>query len=599
MNFFLGTLADNLAVHILVSPHPAINPTDLAVFAESKRWQIVFEPVAKLLPLADYFVASSSTTIKWAFALGIPAIDYDMFSYGYKPLFPEHFIARDRKTFIHQVRALTQQPGLSPDLRDYCGRIDGKSVERILPFMLPAVSGSVMLISETPPQHKELITLAVDLATHKCAHIIFCTLNPSTLHDDHRARLADTGVEICEIKFEPQETFLKKIKYHLKKMRTLVYIIKKIYRFCFFLNYILFLLHYIHNRLYTIPKQKEIEHFFNVYNPSCIVAPEVTVHSDFIFYAYEAQKRRIPVIMYPFALCGKREFIEVFKDNPGHHIETKTMIPAKWIEEIEGKFVSILPPRRLIQLLNMKINPKYPWLIPCDYVDIVCVPSNFYQDYYIRDGVPNNIFKITGSYIDDFLFNSMEIYKKSANFSNNICIICTIPPCNNYRFDCAGVISYEEIIEKFCLPLLNLNADLRFLPHPSAPIKDLEIVRKYGIPISKGSTEQNIIGTDLMVTYGSTTALWAAMCGIPVLNYDVYCYHYDDYYPLASIKHVYSQDDYEQTLNKFCGNPEERRNWTKQASTVRSYVSMQDGNSGKRIRNLIQGLIRLNGRTAP
>jgi hypothetical protein len=67
--------------HVIVRPHP--NYPEFGEMLRPFGFAVSSAPTFSLVPLADLFVAFASATIRWAIACGIPAVNYDVFHYGY------------------------------------------------------------------------------------------------------------------------------------------------------------------------------------------------------------------------------------------------------------------------------------------------------------------------------------------------------------------------------------------------------------------------------------------------------------------------------------------------------------------------------------
>jgi hypothetical protein len=76
----LKAVADKLAV--VVRPHPRMAEASLAQL-DACGIAVTWDDTALLIPLCDLYVASSSATIRWAIACGRPALNYDVYRYGY------------------------------------------------------------------------------------------------------------------------------------------------------------------------------------------------------------------------------------------------------------------------------------------------------------------------------------------------------------------------------------------------------------------------------------------------------------------------------------------------------------------------------------
>jgi hypothetical protein len=68
--------------NIIVKPHPRLDRKRLEKY-EKKGIRICDLPTENLIPLADLYLASISSTIRWALAVGVPVINYDSYRYDY------------------------------------------------------------------------------------------------------------------------------------------------------------------------------------------------------------------------------------------------------------------------------------------------------------------------------------------------------------------------------------------------------------------------------------------------------------------------------------------------------------------------------------
>lgn len=95
----------------LVSLHPSLKYEQMK-YIEKFGLKIVREPTANIVPLADIYVASISSTIQWAIACGIPVVNYDVYRYRYSDYSSiAGVVATEEKTeFIDLILKLTNDP---------------------------------------------------------------------------------------------------------------------------------------------------------------------------------------------------------------------------------------------------------------------------------------------------------------------------------------------------------------------------------------------------------------------------------------------------------------------------------------------------------
>jgi hypothetical protein len=145
--FWVQALTDQDRFHVVISPHPTIPE---AVLSELERLgaRVVRGGVAQLLPLCDVFVASVSSTIKWARACGKPVVNYDAYRYEYGDFesMESVYTVLTRADF----RALLARLNNDEDYRQqtmekacldmtYYGRMDGQFLPRLHELVLSRV----------------------------------------------------------------------------------------------------------------------------------------------------------------------------------------------------------------------------------------------------------------------------------------------------------------------------------------------------------------------------------------------------------------------------------------------------------------------------
>jgi hypothetical protein len=84
IRFMVGVVASlsGSQVTVLINLHPRIKYSDVA-WLSALGATIVDEPIERLVPLADVYVAVASATIRLGISCGIPVINYDAYQYDY------------------------------------------------------------------------------------------------------------------------------------------------------------------------------------------------------------------------------------------------------------------------------------------------------------------------------------------------------------------------------------------------------------------------------------------------------------------------------------------------------------------------------------
>ena len=139
INFFSHLIGAHQSVRWIISLHPSMTKSDYGAL-ELAGATIIDEPAYQLLPLCDIYLATVSSTIRWAIACGVPVINYDFYRYRY-----DHFESVDgvlyaatEEVFDLLLNALLEQVDFLQRIKEQqqlssfrWGLLDGKCCERI------------------------------------------------------------------------------------------------------------------------------------------------------------------------------------------------------------------------------------------------------------------------------------------------------------------------------------------------------------------------------------------------------------------------------------------------------------------------------------
>lgn len=140
MEFWLGALRAVQGWNSLISLHPGISKEDRERIAEFGI-PVAQENVVALLPLCNAYVASISATIRWAIALGIPVLNYDVYKYQFHDYDTAAGVMtiEIKEDFLYTLKMLTSDNNYFQDAmncqrdcqKDW-GMLDGRCGERLL-----------------------------------------------------------------------------------------------------------------------------------------------------------------------------------------------------------------------------------------------------------------------------------------------------------------------------------------------------------------------------------------------------------------------------------------------------------------------------------
>lgn len=129
--------------NVVIRPHPVTDPNLLMEVLRPYRLhhRVTDIDTLDLVPACDLFVACVSSTLRWAAACAIPAINYDCYDYGYTDFNGAEglFTTNRYSTFVSLVERLTENKTVYEEARTKqmaCakewGMQDGRSMERII-----------------------------------------------------------------------------------------------------------------------------------------------------------------------------------------------------------------------------------------------------------------------------------------------------------------------------------------------------------------------------------------------------------------------------------------------------------------------------------
>ncbi|MDP3871353.1 MAG: hypothetical protein Q8Q80_01705 [Methyloversatilis sp.] len=149
----LSVVARMTDFEVVIRPHPVTDPAKLAAILSLYQLheRVTDIDTLELVPVCDLFVACVSSTLRWAAACGIPAINYDCYDYGYTDFEPAGGISTVRRfhDFQSVLQEVTEEPAIYERARlaqTACsaewGLLDGCSADRIM-ALIDELSGGL------------------------------------------------------------------------------------------------------------------------------------------------------------------------------------------------------------------------------------------------------------------------------------------------------------------------------------------------------------------------------------------------------------------------------------------------------------------------
>jgi hypothetical protein len=138
---FLVSSITQTGAHILLSLHPKSDPERYLFLEKQYGVHILREPLRMVLPTAHLFVATFSSTVRWAVLLGIPSVVVDFYGMNYSMYdhLPGVLKVTNKAVLVRVLRSVLENPSYYDYLKreqqkaaPTIARFDGQATQRIL-----------------------------------------------------------------------------------------------------------------------------------------------------------------------------------------------------------------------------------------------------------------------------------------------------------------------------------------------------------------------------------------------------------------------------------------------------------------------------------
>jgi len=164
VEFWVASLAQLTSCNCLITLHPSVE-VDSMRWVEGGNIRIATWKTSTMVPLCDIYVASISSTIRWAIACGKPVVNYDVYRYRYTDFLGVSGVLRteDQREFrailerlandeAYREEVARAQRGAAP----YWGLLDGHAGDRMLEVVarLSGIQSVAQISADNPaPQN--------------------------------------------------------------------------------------------------------------------------------------------------------------------------------------------------------------------------------------------------------------------------------------------------------------------------------------------------------------------------------------------------------------------------------------------------------------
>ena len=348
---------------------------------------------------------------------------------------------------------------------------------------------------------------------------------------------------------------------------------------------------------------------------SLVLMPESNFFYNSHLFIRAAHRHCVPVAVIPYTIANTLEWAEAFLNSaPFQADKGLNRIFAfafpHWVLKHRGSRL-ILPPAYILECESFDMVPNIPWLLNSGDVDALAAESLFMAGYYLRSGIRKEKIRITGALSDDRLFSLLSArghYRKIIGDRFGIpigrkIVLIGLPPDQfgaGKRLGCEFVC-YQDLIQFLVGTVTSFSgsaAAVLINLHPRINNSNVAWLTKLGCTIVDEPIENIVPLADIYIAVASATVRLGISCGIPVVNYDAYQYHYDDYEGLEGVCEVNSKHDYEDVVNSLIHDQLFYAKIKEAQKATADDLCNVDGKAGERLLNLFDHLTATDARLA-
>lgn len=351
---------------------------------------------------------------------------------------------------------------------------------------------------------------------------------------------------------------------------------------------------------------KSLPEFLKRHQITLILLPEHNLFYYTQLFAHYAKAANIPAVIVPFTIANTVEWCEAFYQEPSFSMKFAiNRLMAKrfphWTIQYKNKTM-ILPPGIILMNEMLNTTPKNPWLLNSGEIDAIAVESPAMNEYYIQAGIDEKVLRVTGTLYDDEIYQHLlqadqrrkDLYQQ-LGFSDvtKPMLLCALPPNQmDGRQSIMEFQYFEQVIRAFLQGIANVADDYNVVInlHPRLYESDITYCSQYPVKIARQNIAELVPLSALFVACCSATIRMAISCGIPVVNYDIYRYHYADYSDAEGVITLDTYQDFQDILKQLAVNNDVYRDYKNKQEKVSQRWGKVDGQSGQRMIELFDQL---------
>jgi len=328
-------------------------------------------------------------------------------------------------------------------------------------------------------------------------------------------------------KLVKENIFLKSKNFFLKSIKKLPVLKKYFDR-----RYIRYASHIQESTLIEYKALKsDVEKFFLTISPKLIIASgDRNLNYDCCILSV-AKANGIKIIIPPISLIGASKELanDRYSERFDTHVPKDKNIIAKFPDQFclteQGDYVSFYPVLMIEPLNALGVLPAKPWVYGESFADLLLVDGDLQKQMSIEDKLPLEKIKVVGDTELDHLFKARKKYinestRKASTSSVIKRVVIALPQLYEHK-----LISFDEqwqLVNDLCRGVIENQAEAVLSLHPKMSLSHYQSLQELeGVSISSKPLRDVLATADIFIaSNGSSTWLWASLCGIPTVLCD-------------------------------------------------------------------------------
>lgn len=339
---------------------------------------------------------------------------------------------------------------------------------------------------------------------------------------------------------------------------------------------------------------------------SIIVLAEDNVGEQSAAWVAAGHDLGVPSVVVPYTVAKASEAAASYYLRAEHSLRRwDNRLLARWKPQwsfsYRGRRLTRLPAYQAWALECSGMAPPEPWVLHSGFSDAIAVESARMMKHYVGEGLPPERLRLVGSLADDELRRDRERSAETRALlaaehgldPSGRLLVCAVPPSQfgalpaEIEFD-----DYPSLLRAWTAALADLGGwDIVLRLHPR--MADDEEIRPFlgDLPVSTMDTLRLIAACDVYVASVSATIRWAIASGVPVVNYDVYRFGYDDYDDVSAVLTVDTLPDFRASLGRLTADDVWRAEFAAAQRQESHRWGLSDGCCGDRLVDLFDSVI--------